>query len=85
MFLSTIQRIRVMIYRGTVKNGVVKLDDGPTLVDGTRVKVEPLTPEQDARVKRPGTSLADWAEQNAEDWGDQLRSDDVERFTGRRF
>lgn len=74
-----------MIYRGIVKNGVVELDDGPTLVDGTRVKVEPLNPEQDTQTKRTGTSLADWAEQNAEDWGDHLRSDDVEGFTGRRF
>ena len=35
--------------------------------------------------KRPRTSLADWADANAEHWGDQLRSDDVEGFTGRRF
>ena len=35
--------------------------------------------------KRPRTSLADWADANAENWGDQLRSDDVEGFTGRRF
>ena len=32
--------------------------------------------------KAPSTSLADWAEQNAEDWGDQLSSEDVEGFTG---
>jgi hypothetical protein len=36
-------------------------------------------------IKRPRTSLADWADANAEHWGDQLRSDDVEGFTGRRF
>jgi hypothetical protein len=35
--------------------------------------------------KPPRTSLADWAEANAEDWGDAIRSDDVEGFTGRRF
>ncbi len=35
--------------------------------------------------KQPRTSLADWAEENAEDWGDQLNSEDVEGFTGRRF
>ncbi|HEY1378204.1 MAG TPA: hypothetical protein VGF55_15500 [Gemmataceae bacterium] len=35
--------------------------------------------------KPPRTSLADWAEANAEDWGDVIRSDDVEGFTGRRF
>jgi hypothetical protein len=72
-----------MIYRGIVKNGVVEFEDGPALVDGTRVNVEPLNSEQETRPKRPGTSLADWAEQNAEDWGDQLSSEDVEGFTGR--
>jgi len=35
--------------------------------------------------KLPRTSLAEWAEQNAEHWGDRIRSDDVEGFTGRRF
>jgi len=35
--------------------------------------------------KRPGTSLADWAEEHAEDWGDRLNSEDVASFTGRRF
>ena len=35
--------------------------------------------------KRLRTSLADWANANAENWGDRLRSDDVEGFTGRRF
>jgi hypothetical protein len=33
----------------------------------------------------PRTSLADWAEANAENWGQQLNSEDVEGFTGRRF
>jgi hypothetical protein len=46
------------------------------------VTVQPSTAE---RRKRPGTSLADWAEQRAEDWGDRLKSEDVETFTGRRF
>jgi hypothetical protein len=35
--------------------------------------------------KRPRTSLADWAEANAENWGNRLSSEDVEGFTGRRF
>ena len=35
--------------------------------------------------KPPRTSLAEWAEANAEDWGDRLNSEDVEGFTGRRF
>jgi hypothetical protein len=35
--------------------------------------------------KRPRTSLAEWAEANAENWGSRLSSEDVEGFTGRRF
>lgn len=31
-----------MIYRGTVKHGVVELENGVTLPDGTQVNVEPL-------------------------------------------
>lgn len=34
---------------------------------------------------RPRTSLAEWAEAHAEDWGHRLSSEDVEGFTGRRF
>ena len=74
-----------MIYRGTVNRGVVVLEGGAKLAEGTQVKVEPLPPQQKAMAKRPGTSLAEWAEQNAEDWGEQLSSEDVEGFTGRRF
>jgi hypothetical protein len=37
------------------------------------------------KKKKPGTNLADWAEANAEDWGDRMSSEDVEGFTGRRF
>ena len=32
----------------------------------------------------PRTSLADWAEQHAENWGDRISAADVEGFTGRR-
>jgi hypothetical protein len=42
-----------------------------------------ITPKPGAG-RPPRTSLADWAEANAEDWGDRVRSDDVEGFTGRR-
>jgi hypothetical protein len=45
------------------------------------VSVEAPAPEK----KPPRTSLADWAEANAEHWGNQLSSEDVEGFTGRRF
>jgi hypothetical protein len=37
------------------------------------------------RGKRPRTSLAEWAEKNAEHWGDQIRSDDAKGFIGRKF
>ena len=37
----------------------------------------------DARPNR--TSLAEWAKANAEDWGEELDSANVETFTGRRF
>ena len=74
-----------MIYHGTVKLGVIELEDGAQLPDGTWVKVEPLALVPDVIPKRPGTSLAEWAEQNAEDWGDQMNSENVEAFTGRRF
>ena len=74
-----------MIYRGMVKSGIIELDDGAMLPEGTCVIVEPLALPQVAQPKRPGTSLADWAEQNAEDWGDQMNSENVDSFTGRRF
>jgi len=37
-----------------------------------------------AEAKRPRTSLAQWAEENAEHWGERLDATDVEGFTGRR-
>jgi hypothetical protein len=42
------------------------------------------TPSDD-HSKRPRSSLADWAEQNAESWGDRLNSENVEGFTDRRL
>ena len=38
-----------------------------------------------AEQKKPRTSLAEWAEANAENWGDKISSEDVEGFTGRRY
>jgi hypothetical protein len=40
---------------------------------------------QSAQRKKPRTSLAEWAEANAEDWGAKISSEDVEGFTGRRY
>ena len=41
--------------------------------------------EPQKKKKLPRTSLADWAEKQAEHWGEELSSTDVEGFTGRRF
>jgi hypothetical protein len=40
---------------------------------------------QSAQKKKPRTSLAEWAEANAEHWGDKISSEAVEGFTGRRY
>ena len=45
------------------------------------VTIESPIPER----LQPRTSLAEWAEANAEHWGNKLSSEDVEGFTGRRF
>jgi hypothetical protein len=57
----------------------------PPEVPPGKVEVEvTLRPvDTSAPYSRPG--LLEWAEQNAEDWGGRIRSDDVEGFTGRRF
>jgi len=47
------------------------------------VSVELVSSEHTKTMGR--SSLADWAERNAEHWGDQLSAADVEKFTGRRF
>jgi len=46
------------------------------------VSVEPQS--QDCRAPLR-TSLADWADEHAEHWGNRLSADDVEGFTGRRL
>jgi hypothetical protein len=75
-----------MSIEGQVRQGVVVFDGPAPLPEGTRVRVEPLNGAARAPASpRNRVSLADWAEQNAEDWGNQLNSEDVERFTGRRL
>lgn len=61
------------------------LDLPPHVPVGKAELVVILEPQAPDPPKRPGTSLADWAEQNAEDWGDRFNSEDVESFTGRRL
>jgi hypothetical protein len=57
----------------------------PEVPTGQAELVVTIAPQKSTEPKRPGTSLADWAEANAEDWDDRLSSEDVEGFTGRRF
>lgn len=40
---------------------------------------------QAGQPRQPRTSLADWADQNAEHWAKHLDSIDAATFTGRRF
>jgi hypothetical protein len=56
--------------------------DVPT---GTNEFIVSVAPVGDQGERRPRSSLADWAEAEAEHWGTQLSASDVESFTGRRF
>ncbi len=51
-------------------------------VGRSELTVSIATPQVD-EPRRPRSSLADWAEDHAEHWGDRLRATDVEGFTGR--
>jgi hypothetical protein len=44
----------------------------PQVPTGQTELVVTVAPKVDAQLKKPGTSLAAWAEANAEDWGDQV-------------
>jgi hypothetical protein len=55
--------------------------DAPTGKSELELNIKPQT----ERKKLPRTSLTEWATEFAEDWGDQLKSTDVEGFTGRRY
>jgi len=57
----------------------------PEVPVGKNDFVVTVATRSDVQGKRPRSSLADWAERNAESWGDRLNSEDVEGFTGRRF
>jgi hypothetical protein len=64
---------------GQVRVMLIPIPDEAPYIRGVEAGI-PYT-----RGKLPPTSLAEWAEQNAEHWGDRIRSDDVESFTGRRY
>ena len=57
----------------------------PAEVPTGRVALVVTVDSLDPKPRRPRTSLAEWADESAEDWGDQLNSEDVASFTGRRF
>lgn len=56
----------------------------PEVPTGKAELIINIAPEQPEASKLPRSSLADWAEEHAEHWGERLRSTDVEGFTGRR-
>ena len=55
----------------------------PEVPVGKSELVVSVAPETKVDVQLPRSSLADWAEENAEHWGTRLNSTDVEGFTGR--
>jgi hypothetical protein len=61
---------------------VVLPPEVPTGPAELEVNVSAPTPET---PKKSHTSLLEWVDEFAEHWGDQIRSTDVEGFTGRRF
>jgi hypothetical protein len=56
----------------------------PEVPTGATELVISIASRQDEIAKLPRSSLADWADRNAEHWGEKIRSADVEGFTGRR-
>ncbi len=63
----------------------VTLQLPPDVPVGKNDFVVTVATQSEVQGKRPRSSLADWAERNAEAWGGRLNSEDVEGFTGRRF
>ncbi|HLN33181.1 MAG TPA: hypothetical protein VK395_35955 [Gemmataceae bacterium] len=75
--------IRVSINIDDDRRVVVTLP--PEVPIGEADLVVTVVPRAPNGKKRPRSSLAEWAEQHAEHWGNTLNSSDVESFTGRRF
>jgi len=61
----------------------------PSGENAAGANVKTLTPLEISPIegaeKQSRTSLADWADGNAEDWGSRLSSKDVDGFTGRKY
>ena len=63
-------------------DGTLRLPKGIQLVPGkAEVTIEQSEGATNEVPQR--RSLADWAEENAEHWGERLRAEDVSSFTGR--
>ncbi len=72
-------------FRTTVSDNhevVIKLPDDVPIGRVELTIVVSDSVERLAKSKSPRTSLADWTAENAEHWGDRIRSTDVEGFTG---
>jgi len=63
----------------------VVLNVQPEVPTGTAELVVSVSSAVPEASKQPRSSLAEWADQQAEHWGEQLSSIDVAGFTGRRF
>ena len=57
----------------------------PDVPTGKLELVVSVARAEDHAAKPHRSSLADWADENAEHWGDRLSARDVDAFTGRRF
>jgi len=67
------------------ENRQVTLTLPPEIPIGPAEVVVNVSTPTSALPPKNRTNLAQWADQFAEHYGDQIRSTDVESFTGRRF
>lgn len=56
----------------------------PEVPTGEAELIISVAPRQEEDRKAPRSSLADWAEEHAEHWGERIQAADVEGFSGRR-
>jgi hypothetical protein len=63
-------------------DGTIRLPEGVQLAPGKAEITVEQSPNYPAEAPQR-RSLAEWAESQAESWGDRLRADDVDSFTGR--
>lgn len=71
-------------FTGKVGNdGKIHLPEGVKLAPGEVDVTVVQPPDTSDDSKEPRKSLADWAEQHAEHWGNRLSATNVSSFTGR--